>query len=134
MRVKLTGVKHMRGYETSERFSYGRRRDGDKGPLVYGCFVSNTFQVYYYDTKMVEHYYEFDQTYLPRVDWASMNSAVVINHFIPEGYFVKYTFKYERDRYGYRYRRDEHLALFDTKNGGTEFVCNLDEEGYCILP
>ena len=133
MRVKLTGVKHMRNYQDSEYFRYGRRRDRDNGPLVQGLFYSDTFQVYYYDTKMVEHY-QFDQTYLPRVDWASMNSAVVINHFIPEGYFVKYTFKYERDRYGYRYRQDEHLALFTTKNGGTEFVCNLDEEGFWILP
>lgn len=113
MRLKLTNVPYMRTYGECQKFEYGRRRDGVKGPAVYGYFPynTNTFEVWYYDTLIITHT-EDGYTFVPTIEWASMNTAVVLNHFLPQNYVARYRFNYTTE-FGRR-RINERIELHGT--------------------
>lgn len=90
MRVRLTGIRNMRSYKDSERFEYNGIVNGFKDLDRF----DPTFEVYYRGTKIIEHY-PSGSTYIPaQPDWATMNTAAVLHHFLPEGYRANYKFNY----------------------------------------
>ena len=113
MRLKLTDIPHMRTYGECQKFEYGKRRDGVKGPAVYGYFPYNsgTFEVWYYDTLIITHTENFN-TIVPPIEWASVNTAVVLNHFLPQNYVARYRFNYDAE-FGRR-RINERIELHGT--------------------
>ena len=119
MRLKLTNVPHMRTYGECQKFEYGKRRDGVKGPAVYGYFPYNsgTFEVWYYDTLIITHTEDgytvpLPGTIVPTIEWASMNTAVVLSHFLPQNYVARYRFNYDAE-FGRR-KINERIELHAT--------------------
>ena len=128
MRVKLTGIKNMRHYGECEEFNYARRRDGEKGPLVYGSYLPfstvTKFGIWYYDTHLLSHSGDGDTIiYVGDCVVSTMNTAVVMNHFLPEGYDVRYRFNYAHNPFFGRYKINERLELWSTRN---------DTKAHCI--
>ncbi len=130
MRVMLTGIKHMRHYGECEEFNYARRR----GPLVYGCYLQfstvTKFGIWYYDTHLLSHGSDGDTIiYTGYRVVSTMNTAVVMNHFLPEGYDVRYRFNYAYNPFFGRYKFNERLELWSTRNNDVTHCISRDLSG-----
>ena len=113
--VAVENLPMVTDYHSAKRFDYGRRRDGEKGPLITGRYmpffvsyhniVGNTikdtntiarFGITYYDTEVIS-FHPMGQIEISCDEWPTTNTARIINHYLPEGWRANYRFNYVKN-------------------------------------
>ena len=126
--VAVENLPMVTDYHSAKRFDYGRRRDGEKGPLITGRYMpffvdyqslngnaiqdTNTiarFGITYYDTEVIS-FHPMGQIEIGCDEWPTSNTARIINHYLPEGWHANHRFNYRKERYG-RSRENERIDI-----------------------
>ena len=110
----------MRSYKDSEAFSYN-------GIVVginrYPANATPCFEVYYRGTSIIEHYESGNSYIWAQPEWATMNTANVLDHFLPEGYRANFKFNYRKD--GWPRSRENERIIVTGPDGFSRDITNV---------